>query len=311
MKSKITVAIPVKNEYENIPELFSCISRLLSNKKFTSVDFEVLINNNASTDNSWSLIEKLAKADKRIKTFNITHELTFQETIQDMMKKATGDAFTIYQSDHQDPVEVLVKFIELWVEKPQIVIGVINKRPGGLISNSIRKVFYLSLNRFSDGNFISNFQDFYLLPKTVYRKIALLPSNGLFIRGYISTNYRNITVVKYNRNPRIKGKTNFDTNKKYSLAMDGLLLYGSKFIRKIAQVSFIIFMFSLIFIVTILTTYFLGVKASVKGWASLAAIMMLLVSLLSLTLGIILEYLIRIYKVVYFQNLDKADVNEK
>ena len=311
MKSKITVAIPVKNEYENIPELFSCISRLLSNKKFTSVDFEVLINNNASTDNSWSLIEKLAKADKRIKIFNITHELTFQETIQDMMKKATGDAFTIYQSDHQDPVEVLVKFIELWVEKPQIVIGVINKRPGGLISNSIRKVFYLSLNRFSDGNFISNFQDFYLLPKTVYRKIAQLPSNGLFIRGYISTNYRNITVVKYNRNPRIKGKTNFDTNKKYSLAMDGLLLYGSKFIRKIAQVSFIIFMFSLISIVTILTTYFLGVKASVKGWASLAAIMMLLVSLLSLTLGIILEYLIRIYKVVYFQNLDKADVNEK
>lgn len=311
MKSKVTVAIPVKNEYENIPELFSCISRLLSNKKFTSVDFEVLINNNASTDNSWSLIEKLAKADKRIKIFNITHELTFQETIQDMMKKATGDAFTIYQSDHQDPVEVLVKFIELWVEKPQIVIGVINKRPGGLISNSIRKVFYLSLNRFSDGNFISNFQDFYLLPKTVYRKIALLPSNGLFIRGYISTNYSNITVVKYNRNPRIKGKTNFDTKKKYSLAMDGLLLYGSKFIRKIAQVSFIIFMLSLIFIVTILTTYFLGVKASVKGWASLAAIMMLLVSLLSLTLGIILEYLIRIYKVVYFQNLDKADVNEK
>ena len=311
MKTKISIAIPVKNEYENIPDLSLHISSLLSNQKFDNIDFEVLINNNASVDNSWELIRKWADSDQRIKLFNLTDELTFQETIQDMMRKSTGDAFAIYQSDHQDPIDVLFKFIELWLEKPQIIVGVIDKRPGGLFSNLARKVFYYSLNKFSDGKFINNFQDFYLLPKTVYKKIALLPSNGLFIRGYISSNFKDITIIKYNRNPRSKGKTNFDTNKKYSLAMDGLLLYGSKFIRKIAQISFIIFILSLISIFTIFTTYFFGIKASVNGWASLAAILMLLVSLLSLTLGIILEYLIRIYKVVYFHNLNQNESNEK
>jgi glycosyltransferase involved in cell wall biosynthesis len=311
MKTKISIAIPVKNEYENIPELVSCISRLLSNQRFNNIDFEVLINNNASVDSSWDLIKKWADSDQRIKVSNLTNEMTFQETIQDMMKKATGDAFTIYQSDHQDPIDVLFKFIELWLEKPQIIVGVIDKRSGGLFSNLVRKMFYFSLNKFSDGNFINNFQDFYLLPRAVYKKIALLPSDGLFIRGYISSNFNDMAIIKYNRNPRKKGKTNFDANKKYSLAMDGLLLYGSKFIRKIAQISFVIFLLSLISIFTILTTYFFGIRASVNGWASLAAILMLLISLLSLILGIILEYLIRIYKVVYFHNLSRNDFNEK
>jgi len=311
MNSKITIAIPVRNEYKNIPELCSNISGILSDQKFTKLDFEILINNNASSDKSWDLIEEWGHSDSRIKTFNLANELTFQETIQDMMKKATGDAFVVYQSDHQDPIEVLAKFIEAWLKKPQIIVGVIDKRPGARISNFTRKIFYLSLNKFSDGNFINNFQDFYLLPRDIYKKIVLLPPNGLFIRGFLSSNFKDIKIIKYNRSLRKNEQTNFDLNKKYTLAMDGLLLYGSKFIRRIAQLSFLIFLLSLTLIIGLIIAYIFGIRASVSGWASLAATLMLLASLLSLTLGIILEYLIRIYKVVYFQNLNSKDFNEK
>lgn len=294
----VTIGIPVRNEEENISELKIAISSLISRLELKGLDVEIIINENGSTDRSLEMLRIWESQEERLKVNKLEPPLTFQASILKMMKAADGDAFIIYQSDMQDPIELVDIFVDYWQKGYSIVAGVIRDRQESFFKKNMRKLFYRTLKLFSDGNFIVGFQDFYLISKNIYKTLATLPNEGLFLRGHISSRFGKVFTLDYSRKDRLKGKSNFKFPEKYGLALDGLLLFGTRFIRVLSTSSFLLFVISIILILVIGISYVFGVRVPMRGWASIYVGILALLSLLGLAIGIILEYLIRIYRVI-------------
>lgn len=294
---KISVGIPVKNEFENIPLLRKQVTELIDNDKYSNLEFEILVNENNSVDGSASAILEWQRNDSRLVMFSLFEELDFQTSIQDLMKKSTGDAFCLLQSDLQDPVKVLEGMIDSWLRQPDyLIVGRIIKRKEKLMMNFVRKVFYSLLDSASEEGYRDGIQDFYVLPRMVYARIANLPSINLFIRGYIVFNYAKILYIQYERDQRPHGQSKFRFADMYELALNGLLLYGKRFIRILSISSFTIFILTLVGILLLVGLSIFGFDSGAKGWTSLILAVTGTASFLGLAFGIILEYLIRIYR---------------
>lgn len=297
MKDIFSIGIPVKNEFGNIPKLKNQITEFMELEKYSQLQFEVIINDNVSSDGSSTLLMDWAESDNRIKLFALNTPLDFQATVQDLMCKANGAAFAVFQSDLQDPVGVLEKLLDKWLTEPsRIVAGKITKRQEPFFARVFRRFFYFLLDASSDKKYVNGFQDFYVLPKYVYTQVASLPRQNLFIRGFINYTFSNITYIEYEREPRKSGKSKFNFSAMYDLALDGLLLYGKAFIRAISLLSFLVFVFSGISSLAIIALWLFGYDTGVRGWMSIALGISLILSFLTFVLGIVLEYLVRIYR---------------
>lgn len=296
----ISIGIPVLNEELNIPILISRLNPVVAEITRIGFDVEILVNNNASSDASGTVLDTWAASDHRVRINHFPTTIPFQESILRLLQQSQGDAFVLLQSDLQDPPEVLIDFVLNWTPERKIIAGVITKRQEGIIQRITRKVFYWLLRSFSDGKIIVGFQDFYLIDKTIVDQLKHLSPEGLFLRGHISTRFGFVHQVPYLRADRERGKSNFNFPTKYSLALDGLLLFGTRFIRTVSTISFGVFCLGALGTATVLISYFLGYRAAMHGWASLGVILLTLLALLGMTTGLILEYLIRIYRFQIF-----------
>ena len=298
----VSIGIPVLNEELNIQALAKRLDPVVEEIFRLGLSVEILINNNASADASAVLLDNWAKADSRITINHFSNTVPFQESILRLLQQSKGDAFILLQSDLQDPPEVLTQFVTNWIDGAKIVAGVITKRSEGFLQRTIRKIFYRLLKSFSDGKIIVGFQDFYLVDRTIVNQLKQLSAEGLFLRGHISTRFGHIQQVPYVRADRERGNSNFNFPAKYSLAMDGLLLFGTRFVRTISTISFGLFCFGVIGAFAVLVSYLLGFRPAMHGWASLGVILLTLLALIGMTTGLILEYLIRIYRFQIFSN---------
>jgi glycosyltransferase involved in cell wall biosynthesis len=297
----LTIGIPVRNEEGNIPALRLAIEDIVKKIKIKNVNVEIIINDNLSKDKSLSLLEEWQKDFPIIRLFALQTPISFQASIVSMMREAKGDAFVVYQSDLQDPPELILTFVEHWLEGHEIVAGVISNRKEGFINRIGRKFFYRSLQLVTDQFIVSELQDFYLISDRVYKSLLTLPNEGLYLRGHITTRFGSVIQVPYSRRLRTAGKTNFNFAEKYSLALDALLLFGSRFIRILSTLSFVLFLVSTISVISFFLMYSVGIRFPARGWASLSILVLMLVSLVGLTTGLILEYLIRIYRLLVFK----------
>lgn len=297
---KITIGIPVLNEEKNIPILIKRLQPVLNYISARGFDFEIIINENNSSDKSKDLLLEWAQIEWRVQVNELSRTITFQESILELMKKSKGDAFVLLQSDLQDPPELIKTFIDHWITGERIIAGVIAKRTEGVMKRSIRKIFYWILKTVSDERIVIGLQDFYLLDKSVVAELKMLSPVGLFLRGHISSRFGDIQRVPYLRADREYEKSKFKFSSKYSLALDGLLLFGTRFIRFISIANFIAFCMGVLGSIVLLFTYSIGIRPSMQGWASLGLLMLTLISLLGFTAALILEYLVRIYRFQIF-----------
>jgi dolichol-phosphate mannosyltransferase len=298
----ITIGIPVLNEELNIPILISRLNPVIEEISRRGLKIEILVNNNASSDESGKLLDSWAISDSRVIVNHFPITVPFQESILQLLQQSSGDAFVLLQSDLQDPPEVLTDFISSWTLQQKIVAGVISKRREGIIQRASRKVFYLLLRSFSDGKIVVGFQDFYLIDRAIIDQLKQLSPEGLFLRGHISTRFGYVHQVPYIRADRERGKSNFNFPTKYSLALDGLLLFGTRFVRTISIISFGVFCLGILGTIAVFVGYLFGYRAAMHGWASLGVILLTLLALMGMTTGLILEYLIRIYRFQIFSD---------
>ena len=302
----VTIGIPVKNEAENIPHLIQAINGVQKELSKSGLSLEVIVNNNASTDNSLKLLEDWATTQKNIRIFNFDHGVSFQESILNLMRNAKGDALVIYQSDLQDPFQLINVFVKKWLDSQGPVLGVIKKRHEKIVTKAVRKVFYWVLKATSDKELVVGFQDFYLLPRYAYVELGKLSPEGLFLRGHIATRFSNLSKIEYIRNDRTRGITKFNFPQKYELALDGILLFGTRIIRIVAIFSMALFFTGVLVATGLLVSYFLGFRSEIKGWTSLSVSIALLISMFGIISSLILEYLVRIYRQLIFGNISNS-----
>lgn len=289
------VFLPVCNEEENLDELFYELDGLKKQLLKKKVQLILLVHDNYSTDNSWNIIKKHICRFPESTAIKLSVNIGYQPSLTMSFSHTHTDAYVIYQSDRQDPIEIIIQMCESWLQGSNCIVAVATDRAGKITERFGRLVF---INLFRSSSDIKNFNwftDYYLLDKSLYAQFVGLPLLNQFIRGRIMDSFPIQTTIGYSRSERKKGKSKFNFAKKYSLALDAILLHASRFIRFLTLFGSLASC-SLIAALTFTTiTRLLTTSSNSLFFTLKSAFVPLLMSLILLLISLILEYLRRIY----------------
>ena len=294
MKSKklISIVIPIYNESLGIPELIKKLTYFI--KKNSSYDFEVILVEHGSIDNSFSLLQKYAKKDKSIKILQLSKNFGCDGGIAAGMRFATGDACVIMMADLQEPIELISDFIKKWEQGYEIVYGVVKKRTAGFLRNINSILFYKIINSLTNNMFPENASDFRLIDKKVYEAINDMGEQNKYLRGLIMwTGFKHIG-IPFNRAKRFAGESKADFKTALYVALNGIFSFSYLPLRFVTFLGIGITVISFLMIIFYLYLYFVHGREA-PGAATIILLTLSLFGILFFILGIISEYLARIY----------------
>lgn len=295
----ISIVIPIYNEEENIHNL---CSRLQKASVLWKEDYEILFVDDGSEDKSYKLLLSERAKNKRVKIVKLSRNFGHQSAISAGIKKAKGDAVVIMDGDLQDPPEELEQFLTKWREGYHVVYAIRTKRKESFFKRVAYKIFYLILAKISNIDIPLDSGDFCVMDRKVVDALNKeFPEKNRFVRGLRAyAGFKQIG-VKYERAQRAAGEVKYTFSKLMKLALDGLLDF-SVVPLKLATISgIIISMFSFLAGIFIIFHRILDFKifgyspVDVPGYASMSIGIYFLSGIILLFLGIIGEYLGRIY----------------
>ena len=280
------------NEEESIPEL---LARLKLSLPAVTGEYEILFIDDASSDSTPGILRNSLEQDKHLRVIRFSRNFGHQSAVSAGLDHASGDVVVVMDGDLQDPPEVIKDFIEKWKEGYDVVYGVRKKRKEGIIKRLCYYFFYRIFKIISPGVYMPlDSGDFSLMSRKVVEKIRLFPESNRYIRGIRSwVGFRQASVV-YERDRRFAGEAKYTFRKLFKLAYDGVFSFSYFPLHLITVTGFLISILSFLGIIVVL--YFrIFTDYSVKGFASTASIVLFLGGLQILALGIIGEYIGRIY----------------
>jgi polyisoprenyl-phosphate glycosyltransferase len=295
----ISIVIPIYNEEENIHHLQK---RLVEASPLWVEDFEIIFVDDGSIDNSLKLMREIASRDSRFKIIKLSRNFGHQAAISAGIKKAVGDAVIVMDGDLQDPPEELPRFLEKWRQGYHVVYAIRKKRKEVFYKRWAYSLFYRILAKISNIDIPLDSGDFCVMDKKVVNVLnnEMIEQNR-FVRGLRAyAGYKQIG-VEYDRAERAAGEVKYTFRKLVRLAFDGLFDFSTFPLRMASYlgliVSFFSFVIGIFFIVhRIFNFKVLGYSpADVPGTASLAVGIFFLGGITLIILGIIGEYVGRIY----------------
>jgi dolichol-phosphate mannosyltransferase len=288
----ITAILPVYNERENLDLLLDRLIVVL--EKATGGSFEILFVDDGSRDGSDEVLDSFHARDRRVKVIHFSRNFGHQAALQAGLDEASGDAVILMDADLQDPPEVLDQFIARWRQGYQVVYAVRKKRKEGLLKRAAYNVFYRSMKLIAEIDVPLDAGDFCLLDRGVVDTLVSLPERNRFLRGLRSwVGFRQIG-VEYERDARNAGTTKYTLRKLIHLALSGYLGFSAMPLRLSAWLGFLAAGVGFGVVVWALITKLMNVP-SPRGWASTIAVMLFIGGIQLLMLGIIGEYLSRVY----------------
>ncbi len=291
-KQKLSVVIPCYNEEKNIFELYRRVSSA-SKKSFTS-DYEILLINDGSTDATWSIIKQLALEDKHLIGINLSRNHSHQIALSAGLSFVSGDVILVMDADLQDPPELLPSMLKIYDQGCDVVYGVRNKRDGETRFKKLSAyLFYRFINALSDSIIPNDSGDFRLISRRVADLLTSMPEQSRFIRGMVAwTGFKQLPIY-YDREKRFAGETHYPFLKMVRFAIDAITGFSIKPLRLASYLGFVMFIISILFFVYIVSSYLHG--SHVKGWSSIICSLLFLNGLQLLMMGVIGEYLGRVY----------------
>ena len=291
-KKKISIVTPCYNEEENLMELYERIQDAMASLEY---EYEHILIDNASTDNSRAILRQLAKDDPRIKVIFNTRNFGHIRSPYYAVLQADGDAVVAMASDLQDPPERIPEFVQKWEEGYKVIIGVKTKSQESGLFYLLRTGYYRVLRSLSDVPLIENFTGFGLYDQQVIKILRQLNDPYPYFRGLIADIGYEIARIEFTQPRRKRGisKNNFYTL--YDLAMLGLTGY-TKIPLRIATmfgfissaISFLVGLAYLIYKLLFWQQFSLGSAPIVIGLFFLGSVQLLF-------LGIVGEYIGAIY----------------
>jgi polyisoprenyl-phosphate glycosyltransferase len=296
-RKKISIIVPAFNEAENIATVYQRVSEVFVSLK-DQYDVEIIFTDNHSDDGTFEIISSLAQADRRVRGVRFARNFGFNRSVLTGYRLARGDAAIQMDCDLQDPPEVLPEFLRQWEAGHDLVVGVRKTREDGQGLQWARSLFYRLLQRLSDDNIVVDSGDFRLLDRTILEQLHWVDDAVPYVRGLTSLLARNQGTVLYDRRPRAAGESKFPLRRLLNLAIDGLLAHSTVPLRFASYTGFVIsvltFVLSLIYVIG--RVFFSADWPA--GFATTTVLLLLGVSLNAIFLGIIGEYVGRIYNQV-------------
>lgn len=296
MKNKtLSLLVPMYNESEVIPFFFERILKVLAE---LNIEWEIICVNDGSTDDTEQLIQAYAEKDSRIKLVSFSRNFGKEPAMTAALDYATGSAIIPIDADLQDPPEVIGSMLEKWQEGFDVVYAKrASRATDSVIKRSTAHWFYTLFNRLSDIPIPENVGDFRLMDERVAAVIRKLPEKDRFMKGLFSWPGFSATTVEFERQHRESGDSKFSYWKLWNFALSGITSFSTAPIRIGTYLGLIIAAMSFIYGAYIITkTIFWGVET--PGYASIVVIVLFLGSIQLVCIGLLGEYIGRIYKEV-------------
>lgn len=295
-KPLITISIPVLNEEGNIQALYSRLTRL-ADKMHDRCDLEFLFSDNHSSDATWQLISELSKKDSRVRAIRFSKNVGFQRSILANYLHARGDAVMQIDADLQDPPELLEEFFDKWQNGYHVVYGIRRKRPESPFLHTFRKFGYWVIEKISEHPIPRDVGDFRLIDRKVIHALSQIKTANPYLRGMIAGLGFNQTGIPYDREARTAGESKFNVTRLVRLGLTAVFNHSAVPLRSAFFLGVSILAASILG-----ALYFVILKLFQpdfpQGFASLYILILFGIGLNAFLLGIIGEYLLRIYLVL-------------
>lgn len=298
MKPILYIVIPCYNEQEVLPLMAPVfLNKLLdlANKQEISQNSRVLFVNDGSADNTWNVISDLAEEDEHFIGISLSRNKGHQNALLAGLMYAMDkcDITISIDCDGQDDINAMDKMVEEYLSGADVVYGVRESRKkDSFFKRTTAQMFYKFINKMG-AETVYNHADYRLLSNKVLKALSEYKEVNIYLRGMIPLVGFKSTCVKYERNVRKAGESHYPFGKMLSLALNGITSLSVKPIRFITAFGFVVALISIVGIIWSVITSLTG--NSVAGWSSTVSIICFLGGIQLISLGIIGEYIGKIY----------------
>ncbi|MDY3245734.1 glycosyltransferase family 2 protein [Campylobacter sp.] len=300
MNIELSIIVPCCNESEVVEKFFSAMvgnNGILNN---LGLNCELVFINDGSKDNTLELLKAQKeiysnKSNLDIKIVNLSRNFGKEAAMSAGFSVASGEAIVPMDADLQHPASLIPNFVELWRQGYDVVLAKrVNRQDESALKRFCSSIFYKLNNKISEIEIPQNVGDFRLFTKKVLNAINSLPENQRFMKGIFAwVGFRSIT-IEYEEQERIAGSSKFNGWKLWNFALQGITGFGTLPLRIWTYIGFIVSFLAFIYAsFLILRTLIMGID--LPGYASLVVIILFLGGLQLIGIGILGEYVGRIY----------------
>jgi dolichol-phosphate mannosyltransferase len=290
-RPEISVALPVFNEEDNLDELYERLTRALTS---TGRTWEIVFVDDGSADSSFAKMAAFAKADPRVRALRFSRNFGHQMALTAGVDAARGRVVAVMDADLQDPPELLSEMLKKVDEGYEVVYARRTKREGeSAFKLWTAHAFYRLLKRWTNVDIPVDVGDFRLMGPNAVAAFRRLRERHRFIRGMTAWVGFRQTGVAYVRPPRTRGETKFPLRKMLRFALDGLTSFSHVPLQLATWLGFAVSFFAFLYILVVLALWALSIN--VPGWTTLMVFVLLLGGVQLMVIGVLGEYLGRIY----------------
>ena len=286
----VSVIVPIFNESLNVNELNNRLVKVLNKYQ----EYEIIYVDDGSTDDTLKKINKLANLNEYIKVVSLSRNFGHQVALSAGIDFISKDTAILMDGDLQDPPEIIPSFIEKINKNYNVVYGVRKSRKENIIKRISYYFFYRFLKLISNINIPLDSGEFSALDKTAIHYLKKFPEKNKYIRGIRSWIGFNQTSHEYNRDLRFKGKAKYNIFSLFKLAFDGIISFSNLPLKLASMAGFIITSLCILYMIFIFC-HKIFVGDVPQGWSSLMVVILFLGGIQLLFLGIVGEYIARIY----------------
>lgn len=288
----LSAVVPVFNEQDGIPELHR---RLRAALDATGLTFEVVLVNDGSRDDSAALLDAAAASDLATVAVHLSRNFGHQAAVAAGLAHARGQAVVVLDADLQDPPEIIAALVEQWRAGYQIVYGQrIKRRADPLTKRALAWMYYRVVRNLADIDLPTDAGDFCLMDRAVVDVLNAMPERNRYIRGLRAWVGFKQTAVPFERAERFAGERKYTFRQSLRLALNGIFSLSRAPLQVATWcgvfVSLVSFLLGIWFLIRKLTVGF-----PVQGWASIVVIVLFLGGVQLITIGVLGEYLGRVY----------------
>lgn len=287
----ISLIIPAFDEENNLEKLYK---ELVPVVESLNKDFEIIFIDDGSRDNSFEIIKRLHDKDPRVTGLSLSRNFGHQVALIAGMEHASGEVVVMMDADFQHPPVVIKSLYQKYQDGFDIVNTKRIETQGALFFKRISSWYYYRLiNTLSDFRIEASSSDFRLMNRKAVEAFLQFQEKTRFNRGLISWMGFKQDVVEYKAPSRIHGRSKYTLRKMLSLGLDGITSFSSKPLRLSFYTGFLIFLAGIAYAIYVIISHFRGLN--IPGWTSTILIILLVGGFQLLSLGIIGEYIARIY----------------
>jgi polyisoprenyl-phosphate glycosyltransferase len=291
----ISIVVPVFNEQDNV-DMFT--AEVIKSMQSGDYDFEIIFVDDGSSDATPLILDRISQADSRVRAFILARNFGHQVALSCGLDHASGDAVITMDGDLQHPPEMIPLLLQKWEEGFEVVQTVRKSTEGvSWFKTVTSSVFYKLINAMSNVRITAGGSDFRLLDQKVVQSFRQFKERARFIRGMISDiGYKQVQ-IEFVAPPRFAGKSKFSLRKMLNFALDGITAYSKMPLRFALYLGVLFGLFALLFMMDVVYIK-LFTEEAVPGWATTVVSILLLGGVQLIGMGIIGEYVGRIFEEV-------------